>query len=48
MIEIISIVFQAIYYVVEIIQLIMASEQWEQFMEWFKRQQNRGPAASSE
>lgn len=27
---------QAIYYVVEIVQAVMASEIWTEFVEWFK------------
>jgi hypothetical protein len=34
--EVVIAVFQAIYYVVEIIQLIMESEIWGDFVEWFK------------
>lgn len=34
--ELVLAVFQAIYYVVEIIQLIMESEIWGDFVEWFK------------
>lgn len=36
--ETILIIGQAIYYVVEIIQLIMESEIWDDFVAWFKRQ----------
>jgi hypothetical protein len=34
--ETILLIGQAIYYVVEIIQLIMESEIWGDFVEWFK------------
>lgn len=34
--ETILIIGQAIYYVVEIIQLIMESEIWGDFVEWFR------------
>jgi len=35
--EVVLIIGQTIYYVVEIIQLIMESEIWGDFVEWFKR-----------
>lgn len=35
--ETIILIGQAIYYVVEIIQLIMESEIWGDFVEWFKQ-----------
>lgn len=39
--ETVIIVFQAIYYVVEIIQMIMKSEIWQDFTQWFKTRTTR-------
>lgn len=36
--ETLILIAQAIYYVVEIIQVIMASEVWGDFIDWFKSQ----------
>lgn len=38
--EIVLIIGQTIYYVVEIIQLIMESDIWGDFVEWFKHRTN--------
>jgi len=39
--ETVLLIGQAIYYVVEIIQLIMESEIWGDFVEWFKKRGER-------
>lgn len=38
--EILIIIGEAIYYVVEIVQLIMASEIWEDFVKWYKERRS--------